>query len=329
MKHFFVINNHSFYNQESLKQLIADIENCFSGSMDYKVHITRYPRDAIAAVHRYISNCPKDEIVRVYAVGGDGILFECLNGMVDFPNAELTSVPYGNANDFVLAFGDNAMESFRDIKKLSVSPSRPVDIIHCGSNYAIIQANIGIIGQTIINANQLFPHLPDKWLHKNASFAYSICALWALFNSEVMQQRYTILLDGEDFSDQYCNIHIANGPRNGGGLLPNPYAKPDSGFMQVIMAKTNRKLDFIRVIGDYNKGHFEKHKFFIHKRCRTVEVKSDVLLKVEMDGEGFYAKELKMELIPGGIKFFAPEGMDFFDYSHRAYKGASKDGSNQ
>jgi hypothetical protein len=38
-----------------------------------------------------------------------------------------------------------------------------------------------------------------------------------------------------------------------------------------------------------------------------------------MDGEAFYAEELKVEIMPRSVKFFAPEGMDFADYSHRAY----------
>jgi len=107
MRHFFVINPHSFKAYEKdMIQVLTEIESSFSGkdSDEFNTHISRYPRDAIAVVHRFIASCPGDETVRIYAVGGDGILFECLNGMVDFPNAELTSVPYGNANDFQLFF---------------------------------------------------------------------------------------------------------------------------------------------------------------------------------------------------------------------------------
>ena len=310
-----------------MKQVITEIENCFPGREDYKIYLSRYPRDAIAAVHRYISNCPNDEIVRIYAVGGDGILFECLNGMVDFPRAELTSVPYGNANDFIRSFGDKAKESFRDIRKLSTSPSRSIDIIHCGSNYALTQVIVGIVGQTVMYANSLFPHFPRKWLRKNISLAYTICGVMAICNNEVMRQRYTVVLDGEDFSGNYCNIHVANGPCDGGTLLPSPYARPDSGYLEVIFANTSRKSDFMRSMGDYNSGRFEKHKFFFHKRCRTLEVKSDVVMRVQIDGEGFYAQELKIVIIPGGIKFFAPEGLVFADYSHRAF--IKKKGGNQ
>jgi diacylglycerol kinase family enzyme len=312
-----------------LEQLLAEIKNCFSGlsGTEYKIYMSRYPRDAIAAVHRYITSCPKDEVVRIYAVGGDGIHFECLNGMVDFPNAELTNVPYGNANDFIRAFGEDAAEKFRDIKSLITAPSRPVDIIHCGSNYAINEANIGIVGQTIIHANKVFPLLPAKLLRKNASLAYSLCAAMAIFNKEIIRQQYTVRLDGEDFSGNYCNIQISNAPCQGGTFMANPHAKPGDGFLEVILARFSSKLKFLKAIGDYNKGRFQKYDYFVHKRCRSLQIESNDLMRVEIDGEGFYARNIKMDLIPGGIKFFAPEGMGFVDYSYKAYKAPVNEGA--
>lgn len=328
MKHLFVINPHSFRRRpDTLKQVLSEIENSFSnkGKTDYKIHISRYSRDAISVIHCYIKKAG-NETVRVYAVGGDGILFDCLNGMVNFPNAELTSVPYGNANDFIRSFGVNVTDKFRDIKNLSVGRSHPVDIINCGSNYAMNELNIGIIGQTIINANKIFPYLPAKWLRKHIGLAYSICALKALFNTELIQQQYTVFVDGEELNGNYCNIHLANTAVNGGTLIPSPYAMPNSGSFEVLFANTSSLIRIATAIGEYNKGNFEKYDFFVHRKCRKLEVKSDTFLRVEMDGEGFIARELQLEIIPGGIKFFAPEGLDFMDYSHMAYNNKKSGG---
>ena len=339
MKHLFVINPHSFRKPESLKQIIADIEGSFPAGFgmndrtDYKIHISRYPRDAIPAVHRYISNCPDGEIVRVYAVGGDGILFDCLNGMVDFPNAELTSVPYGNNNDFILAFGENInghiTDRFRDLTTLSTAPSRPVDIINFGSNYAMLEVNIGLIGQTLIYKNDVFSKIPEKILRGNAGLAYSFCAILALFNRELLNQHYSILLDGEDLSGSYYHIKIANCACNAGAFIPNPYARPDNGSFELVLSRTTSKTNIIRTMKDYNSGRSEKYDFFVHKRGRKLEVKSDKAMSVMIDDEAFYTDQIKLELIPGGIKFFAPEGLDIVDYSYMAYKNAAgKGGKN-
>jgi len=309
-----------------MNELIDEINQCFSGedADEYKFHISRYTRDAIAVVYRYIVSFPPDETVRVYAVGGTGILFECLNGMVGFANAELTSIPYGNGNDFALTFGTDAIEKFKNIKELVKAPSYPMDIIHCGSNYMLIGMSIGLIGQTVLQAGKTFPHLPAKWLRKNTGLAYSLCALWSLFNKKIMQQKYTILLDGEDVSGQYCNITVNNTATMGGGLTPTPYAKPDDGLLDILMINNSKIGAVMSSIGEHNKGHYEKYDYYHYKICKTMEITSEILLAVEMDGEAFHAKELKLSIIPGGIKVFAPEGLSYADYSSIAYKKSKK-----
>ena len=322
MRHLFVINPHSFRTLDSLSRILTDLENCFSigRRMDYKIYISRYPRDAIGAVHRYVSNVPSDETARVYAVGGDGILFDCLNGMADFPNAEITNVPYGNASDFVRAFGEDAKPGFRDIKKLSAAPSRLVDIMHCGSNYAINHLGIGLEAQATLDAQAVFRRFRSKWISPFVRHMYTLCAFGSLFNDEVMNQKYQILMDGEDMSGCYFNIKITNGPCGGGAMVSCPYARPDDGLLDVIFSVSSPISSVMKSIVDYTRGHFEKHKIYFRKRCKKIVLKSDVPIRVHLDGEAFYDEELKVEIMPCHVRFFAPEGMDFADYSHRAYK---------
>ena len=327
MKHLFIINPHSFVTRNSMNQVLTEIRECFSTGyeLDYEIHISRYPRDAIAVIHRYIESVSRDEAVRVYAVGGDGTLFDCLNGMVDFPNAELTNVPYGSAYCFVLAFGPDAISGFRDIKKLISAPSHPVDIINYGSNYALIEANIGLIGQLVIYSNPILRGYDKKWTQRFVGPIYNISALRALFNKEVIHQEYTVLIDGDDESGCYSNIHISNSALTGSGMLASPYAVPDDGLLDVIYTCTSSKLNIARALGNYEKGLFEKYKYFRHRKFHTMEVKSDKPLRVQLDGESFFANEIKLEINPGAIRFFAPEGMNLMEYSDKAYKNLARE----
>ena len=322
MKHLFIVNPHSFVTMGAMEQVMAEIRECFSTDygIDYEIRISRYPRDAIAVIHHYIEGVASDETVRVYAVGGDGTLFDCLNGMVDFPNAELTTIPYGNANDFVLTFGPDAIQAFRNIKNLINAPSRPVDIINYGANYALIEANIGLIGQLVIYANPILRGVNKKWTRRFVGPIYNISALRALFNREVMHQQYTVIMDGENESGGYANIHVSNGALTGSGMVADPYAVPDDGMLDVIFTCTGSKLKLAKALRNYERGLFEKYKYFRHRKFRTMEVKSDHPLRVQLDGESFIAQEIKLELIPDAIRFFAPEGMNFIDYTNRSYK---------
>ena len=108
-------------------------------------------------------------------------------------------------------------------------------------------------------------------------------------------------------------------------MLLSPYARPISGFLDLILLNTHRKRDIIRLMGDYYKGHYEKHDTFKYKRCKKIEIKSDSVMSIQMDGEAFHAKELTLEIIPGGINFFAPKELEIVDYSYKAYKRTLKD----
>ena len=323
MKHFFVINTHSFRSKaDKLQQVLEEIENCFPPGCyaEYKIYMSRYPRDAIAAIHRYIT-AAEDETVRVYAIGGDGILFDCLNGMADFSNAELTNIPFGNANDFVRGcFGENAKKSFLDIKKLTEASVQLVDILRCGSNYAINEVTVGISSQCVVNANSMFRNKPSRWRDKFIQQIYFLGAVGALWNKELMNQQYEVFLDGKDFSGSYCNIHFSNSPCDGATAIPNPYAKPNDGLLDVILAKPKKILPALKPLSDYFKGHFEKHDIFTRVQCKKAQLKSDLPICVQMDGEVFYTGGFNVEVIPQRIQFAVPQGIGFADYSHKAYR---------
>ena len=324
IRHLFVINPHSF--SAGIEQVRADIAQC---GVRHDIHVSRYPRDAVAVVHRYIEGVPPETGVRVYAMGGDGILFDCLNGLVGFPNAELTSVPYGKSNDFVRAFGENALQRFLDIQSLLHAPSRPIDIIHCGSNYAINQVGLGLEGQASIDAGAFFRHSRSKWIKPFTGEIYTLASLRTLFIEEVMRQEYRVLLDGEEYSGRYFDIKVTNGACSGGDMVINPYAIPDDGLLEVIFGLPCSTAAVIHLLRDYTKGYFEKYdKIFFQRRFRKLELSSAMPIRVHMDGEAFYTDELKVEIVPGGVRFFAPEGLDFLDYRHRAYKANTKKGGD-
>jgi diacylglycerol kinase family enzyme len=127
-------------------------------------------------------------------------------------------------------------------------------------------------------------------------------------------------------SGSYCNIHIANTPCDGGAYVPSPYAVPDDGELDAIFMCSNNKIEIARAVGDRNKGWFEKHDSFKYYRCKNMEVLSDAPLSINIDGECLYARDIKLSIVPKGIKIFAPEGMGFADYSHRGYKSQKSNG---
>ncbi|MDR0624169.1 MAG: acylglycerol kinase family protein, partial [Treponema sp.] len=108
MHHLFILNPKSFRRAREMDSLISSIDSYFKSvnQDNYKLYISRFPRDAIGAIRMFMAGIPEDSRVRVYAAGGDGILFDCLNGVVGFENAELAIMPFGITNNFVRSFGE-------------------------------------------------------------------------------------------------------------------------------------------------------------------------------------------------------------------------------
>jgi diacylglycerol kinase family enzyme len=319
MKHLFIVNPRSFLGKYSMEPIIAGIREVFQmRESDCVIHISRFSRDAIAVIRNYVRDAPDEEIVRVYAVGGDGILFDCLNGVVGLPNAELAIVPYGRSNDTVRAFGDDVFEQFRNIGLQAVSPAIPTDIIYCGTNYALNFCSVGLETDAIMKTNNINQHFENSsgWLRRLNHYMYPfllyIGAIQAAFNKIVVNQYYNVTIDGEDFSGCYGGINIANGPCYGGDKCPVITAMPNDGFLDALFLMHKNPLRTLRKMVPYTMGKYAKYpNDLIWKRMRKVTINSELPLFIDLDGETFFDNNITVEVIPGAVKIVAVNGLDY------------------
>jgi len=126
--HLFILNPISFWNMWKQTQVLNRIQSFFStiDNNDYAIHISRFPRDAASFIPVFARALPKGTVLRVYAIGGDGILFDCLNGVMGIENAELASIPYGRTNDFIRGFGKNEDVFFKRLALQYNAPTIPL-----------------------------------------------------------------------------------------------------------------------------------------------------------------------------------------------------------
>jgi diacylglycerol kinase family enzyme len=327
MRHFFVINPRSFVTLADLKSFLLSVENCFSvgNRAEYRTYISRYPRDGLAAVHRYLANVPGEETVRVYAVGGDGIAFDCLNGLIEFPNAELACIPYGNANDIVRSFGAENMSLFRDIKLMSNSTCVNADVIKGRANYMIASCSIGVEATAVLKMLRINEKISKiATTRKYVGFMYKLGAVADLLSgAEGME--YTITADGKDISGEYLLINVGNIPHNGGTNTPNPMAIANDGYLDVVCMRPQSTLKTLGFVPAYTAGKYWKYpKEFFHLRCKHFCCKSEKLMSVLLDGEPLYSKDIDIQIMPGAVKMVSPNGINFADYSSMVRGGSGE-----
>jgi YegS/Rv2252/BmrU family lipid kinase len=312
MRHIFIINPCSFRTQAALDAVIFEIGQCFKNrnETDYFIHISRFPRDAVGKIHELAA---KDEKVRVYAIGGDGILFDCINGIAVFPSAELVPVPYGKTNDYVRAFGEGKNELFRNINGLvNEEITIPTDLMYYGNNYAINDCTIGIESTAIIRMYTLKKKY-RKYIDKYPfvySFLFFASGFISLFDQKLLYQHYDIMIDGEDYSGHYSTINIANGPCYGGNMCAAPTAVPDDGYLDVQLYKSQGTLALTRSIQSYLYGK-RPLKNIVFKRAKKISIRSGKSLLIQLDGEILIDTNITLEVVPKAIKMVAPEGIRY------------------
>jgi diacylglycerol kinase family enzyme len=315
LKHLFIINPKSFPDKKIMSDFLMSVTGTVGSNST--VLISRYPRDAISKVNNFLKDAEESgEKVRVYAVGGDGILFDCVNGMVKYPGHELASVPYGNANDFLRAFGEENVPLFRDIKTLSASPAVDTDTFRCGENVAIANAAIGLESSSILETEKLAKKLARvPFLRKLIPLLYIFGAVIVLFDKNLRSQYYELTLDGKDYSGEYVDINIGNSYANGGKNAPNPYAVPNDGYLDAVFIKKMPLIKCLMRVSAFTNGNFEKYPDdFFYVRFKKLHAKSENNVRICVDGEAFVTSDLNIEVYPNALKIAAPEGVNYRPY---------------
>ncbi|MDR2782895.1 MAG: hypothetical protein LBB48_03485 [Treponema sp.] len=313
MKHVFVFNPKSFAQKTQMDYIIDTIGQFFRKQErpHFSIQISHFPRDAIGIIKREVTMADENETVRVYAVGGDGILFDCLNGIVGLPNMELAAVPYGKTNDFLRVFGADKMQFFRDIGALVSANALPTDVIAFGSNYAINTLTIGMESLAVVNMNN-FSRKHSGLLNRFTflyNFLFTISSMTALFDHVVLRQQYNIVIDNVDFSGEYSGINIANGPCYGGNKSAAPMARPDDGILHTLLFKPLGILGTLFVLPNYFKGKIPSNcKLLLAKK---LEIRSELPLQIQADGEIFFDTNLTIEVKPAAVRFVAVNNLTY------------------
>lgn len=310
IKHLLIVNPKPFARKGNIERVTSALETIFQSSdRDYEIHISRFPRDAVGVIKEKYKQLTSKTKLRVYAVGGDGMLFDCLNGVVG-GGAELSAIPYGAANDFVRGFGEGAPALFREAGLLADGRVFETDIFLCNTNYALNYCGVGLEGAAALFAHNIVES-PEQQLSifsRYLSLAYDIGALRALFNKSLREQRYQVTIDDVDYSGKYTGIFIANGPCFGGNKIISRTAKINDHLLNVVFTKSAGVFGVIADWKALQSGRALSHpELFFEKQGKRVSIRSDgAPLQVCVDGEAFRDTRLDIEIRPGALSFIVP-----------------------
>ncbi len=270
--------------------------------------VSTYPGEAVGLAEAAVSSGETDAVV---AVGGDGTLFEVINGMFDrsgrTPPSSAASpvapipvaqIPVGTGNSF--------------IKDLNISsPQEAIDAILAGHRRTIDVGRFATTDGSWYFVNLLGAGFVSSVAHtagrykKLGALSYIIAVI-----QETVRLSYnplTLTVDGDRIVRDGVFVEICNSRFTGGDMMMAPGAAIDDGlFDVVIMSRTTRRKLLSLFPKIFSGKHVDDPLIEVF-RGRSITLETEHPWLLTPDGETFGTTPISAEIIPGGLEILAPE----------------------
>ncbi len=305
MKHIFIVNPAAGKGKALPSMLSSVTYACEELAVDYKIYHTTTVGDGTRFVRETCEKYP-DVQKRFYACGGDGTLYEVLNGAVGYPNTEITVVPLGTGNDFTKAF--THPENFRDIKRQLLGTAQTIDLMKYNDRYSLNVINLGFDCDVVQRVAQI-----KRSAFVPAKLAYAM-AIADVF-TKPLGKTFKVTIDGEDSVErEFMLCAIANSNFYGDGYRVAPNAYINDGYMDLCLVDRVSRREFIGVIPKYKAGrHVDAqdqslYSFVRYQKCKNIVIESQDTIGICADGEVSPITRVEISCVAGALSFSIPEG---------------------
>ncbi len=243
----------------------------------------------------------------IIAVGGDGIVNEVVNGIMqlsssDIEHLALGIVPSGSGNDFSKSIGMTKdllklryLMDHKFVKKASVGYlDYLTDYGKISRRYFMNIAEVGIGGETVYRLEQR-----RNILGPGMKFVFSALQVFLTYKYPYVQ----IFSDSVMWRGRITLIAFANGRYFGGGLGIAPGASPFSDSLQLVVVEKVTQADFLKHMSSLRnakKIDDPRIKYYDVKKVSIVPLDKNVLY-AEADGEFLGKAPVEVGILPKKI----------------------------
>ena len=238
------------------------------------------------------------------ASGGDGTLFEVLNGYMRNPGPHrppLGLIPNGTGNAFMKELGLRRDDWRRAIDIIAAHRPRRIDVGRVDTQDAT-HYFLNIVGMGFV-ADVAQAAVPLKRL---GAAAYTLAVLLKLPSLEA--QTITLEVDGRTLVREGVFVEVANSTYTGTHFLIAPKARLDDGLLDVVLLKAISRLELLRLFRTVYDGSHLRHPQVEYLQARSITVTESRPGTLVPDGEILGRTPARFECLPGAIEFLWPAG---------------------
>jgi YegS/Rv2252/BmrU family lipid kinase len=236
------------------------------------------------------------------ASGGDGTLFEVLNGYLQNPGERkppLGLIPNGTGNAFMKELGLRKLDWRKAIDIIAGNRPRKLDV---GRLQAQDQTwhFLNIVGMGFI-AQIAQAAVPLKQL---GNAAYTAAVLLQL--PSLRSQTITLEIDGETIVRHGVFVEVANSRYTGTTFLIAPKARLDDGLLDVVLLKDISRIGLLRLFNSVYDGSHVRDPRVEYFQARSITITEEFPGQLVPDGEIMGRSPARFDCLPGAIEFLWP-----------------------
>jgi len=235
----------------------------------------------------------------VIASGGDGTLFEVLNGYYQntSPNKPpIGLIPNGTGNAFMKEFNLKKSDWKKAIDIVAQNKPRSLDVgkmLTQGKTYYFLNVvGIGFIPKI---AEAAIP------LKRMGNAAYTIATLFKMLS--LKSQKIQLEIDGKQFEREGIFVEVANSRYTGTTFYIAPKAELDDGLLDIIILNKVSRLKLLRLFTSIYDGTHINYPEVEYIQAKNIKVIEEIPGKMSPDGELIGKTPVEFECLHQDIEF--------------------------
>ncbi|TVP93219.1 diacylglycerol/lipid kinase family protein [Alkalibacterium sp.] len=251
---------------------------------------------------RFAQEACRSNVDAIYAMGGDGTVNECVNGIAPEANRPIFSfIPLGTVNDLGRVLGI-PMKPKKAIKELTNRKKRTIDIGKINDQYFVDIVAIGSVPDAVHS-------VPIEKKTKLGPLAYVVEGIKALNEKEAYPFEFD--LDGEKLKEDSFLVLVALTNSIAGIQTMIPDADVDDGYLHLAVVKGETIAEKLDLVPKIFSGKMTEDDNILYRRFKNGVISlSDTYEKdivTNVDGDEGDVLPVNVKVLPGHMEVFVPD----------------------
>lgn len=255
---------------------------------------------------RFTREATQQQVDAIYALGGDGTVNECVNGIATEENRPpFGFIPLGTVNDLGRVLGI-PMNPDKAVKGLTTRRKKAIDIGKINDTFFVDIVAIGSIPEAVHS-------VPVEEKTKLGPFAYLLEGFKALSEKEVYPFKFNVEEEITEVDSFLVIIALTNSVAGMPTMIPD--ASEDDGFLHLLAVKGENIAEKFNLIPKIFSGKVSEDDDVFYRKFKTAEISltneekyKTIVTNVDGD-EGDYLP-IKLEVFKHYMEVFVPDKND-------------------